>query len=1509
MPTPAQLEPRPYQLQLFELAKRQNVIACADTGTGKTLVAVLLLKWMLDEEGERCASERGGAKKERRISIFLVQHVPLVQQQGDYISANSALEVEKLFGELNIDLWTKEEWARLRNRVDCIVCTAQILMDALNHGFLSIGQINLLVFDEAHHASKDAVYARIMRSHYHKYAGDRPKIFGMTASPIASKDSKFIKSAEELEAVMDARLFTIPVEGRASLAAATFKAKAIQVEYDTKQDACFSDFCVRVMERLRKGGGGPKGFLNRMDRLGPHLGPALCDILLEVTVADGRTEASDLEKLQGLSAAERAEMQKTWNEATEKAPSLDRKMKMLRKICEETAQLTQVLDEEKKADEARDGRVSPKIKKLMRLLEDFKTKRDGRGIIFVKEKLTVVALTRYLSAQLAPQITVEAIVGHSGRQGHNWKHQKEVLAKFRAGNIQLLIATSVVEEGLDVPACNFVIRFDLPETPIQMIQSRGRARQEGSAMYLMCDIGSERDVKLVNDCERIETGMKEWLSALPADRLATMAADDLDEGEDGEAEYVRQLQSKETEARIDAQDAPALLNRYVQSLPNDQYTLTSAVYTLEEDESTSRPRFRCSLVLPARSKLRQLASSWQPSKKTARQAAAFEACKQLYAARELDEHLLPRRPSRRATEVIEVHDENGEVRTVERQKLPLPVAQNLAGLSTPSTYDTCWATRLPFDNIDVAVLGGPLRPLILLTPTKPPSVDYDIELYALKDNIIVPWQPSKMTEIALSEEQMQLAKTYSERVLQLVARSDAAPSASTSSWMVLPADPAADTDALAVQWEEVTALAADPDCPQFRPTDEAGIETLSEDVALAESPDVSKRPYALRKIRKDLSPSGPAPKDTRQAKVGETFQQYYRRVAGKDVRGDGPMLEAQRLPRMQNYTTRSSLRSVTAKIEYLMPAVTYIYPIPASTYRAVMILPSFLGRLNAFLLAQECQATVLKEVAIRIDDLIVALTAPSADLPFSYQKQEFVGDSTLKLLATCHAFVSLPDADEGQLTDLCMRLVSNRALARHSLRLQLWRFVCLNAFTAKTWTPPGYRLPERETGQLEQPAVSWSAKRLADIVEALLGSVASDSIDDKLRVAHHLEILPTEISGFSGFGIQLQKNLAEVPIENRNMPVTETIQRLMRTIGYTFKHPYLALNAVTHSSCMGSVLPSYERLEVLGDALLDFLVVEMLHKKHVSLEEGGLTIMKANSVNNKTLAALAVSLGLQKFLVHSSSMLAGTVASYVEAVEAAQSTEDEKNKGSPQQYWWSIAAPKTCADVSRFLAFDGTSPDKDPLQMIESILGAVLVDSGFNLDTARTFFERNYRPFLERFCTPENALLSSAEDLFEILLRRHCTDWHFAGIEDDTMEEGMLQDGDTLEEGMPSDGTLIELRLPAREPVRIVVHGEAFGETKRGGNDLKHRARTAGKLQRVIMTGAGPKYLTVVFTQFSAQALQCFRKRELEESEVFDALREVWPRGEPLFTKRMCMPRLLLEALCHCEHAQDVDEP
>ena len=141
--------------------------------------------------------------------------------------------------------------------------------------------------------------------------------------------------------------------------------------------------------------------------------------------------------------------------------------------------------------------------------------KEMRCIIFVERKLTARALV-YLIWKMKISSVLDVGFIHSSNAGRNVKDPRDreeichearkmsgTLARFRTGEVNVLVSTSVVEEGIDVPSCNLVVKFDFPQTFRSYVQSRGRARQKGSKYFLMIEDGDAEKVKTYEEWVRV----------------------------------------------------------------------------------------------------------------------------------------------------------------------------------------------------------------------------------------------------------------------------------------------------------------------------------------------------------------------------------------------------------------------------------------------------------------------------------------------------------------------------------------------------------------------------------------------------------------------------------------------------------------------------------------------------------------------------------------------------------------------------------------------------------------------------------------------------------------------------------------------------------------------------------------------------------------------------------------------------------------------------------------------
>jgi hypothetical protein len=207
--------------------------------------------------------------------------------------------------------------------------------------------------------------------------------------------------------------------------------------------------------------------------------------------------------------------------------------------------------------------------------------------------------------------------------------QKNALSLFKSGRINLVIATSVLEEGIDVPACNLVVCFQKPYNLKSFVQRRGRARHRDSELVLLLESTDK-----TTEWHQLEQAMRK----IYEDEMRVLQEILL--LEDTEEPGNRIFEVPSTGALVDFDNVVAHLYHFCATLPKKEYADLRPEFIC--DESGGLVRARVILPLSVNEKVRTAESqgSWL-SEKNAIKDAAFVAYVALYHAGLISDNLLP----------------------------------------------------------------------------------------------------------------------------------------------------------------------------------------------------------------------------------------------------------------------------------------------------------------------------------------------------------------------------------------------------------------------------------------------------------------------------------------------------------------------------------------------------------------------------------------------------------------------------------------------------------------------------------------------------------------------------------------------------------------------------------------------------------------------------------------------------------------------------------------------------
>ncbi|KAM8806956.1 interferon-induced helicase C domain-containing protein 1 [Eudromia elegans] len=516
-----ELSLRDYQMEVAKPAlDGENIIICLPTGSGKTRVAVYITKDHLDKK--RRASEPGKV-------IVLVNKVPLVEQHLEKEFHPVLKHWYRVIG-LSGDTQLKISFPEVVKQNDVIISTAQILENSLSNAAeeeeegVCLSDFSLIIIDECHHTQKEGVYNNIMRRYLKEKIKNRklakensplirqPQILGLTASPGVGGATSQVKAMEHILKIcanLDARRIMTVEEYAAQLRDQVKEPYKKTVIADDKRRDPFREKIIKIMTDIQN-----YCQLHPKSDFGTQP--------YEQWVIREEKKAAKEEKRKQRVCAEHLKKYNDALQINDTIRMVDAYNHLRSFYKEEKSKKTVLSDDEdepavSKQDETDEfliGLFYAKKKKLKELakksdyenetltklretlMEEFTKTDEPRGIIFTRTRQSASALLQWITDNKKFEevgIKAQYLIG----AGHNSEtkpmtqnEQREVLDKFRDGRVNLLIATTVAEEGLDIKECNIVIRYGLVTNEIAMVQARGRARADESTYALVASIGS-----------------------------------------------------------------------------------------------------------------------------------------------------------------------------------------------------------------------------------------------------------------------------------------------------------------------------------------------------------------------------------------------------------------------------------------------------------------------------------------------------------------------------------------------------------------------------------------------------------------------------------------------------------------------------------------------------------------------------------------------------------------------------------------------------------------------------------------------------------------------------------------------------------------------------------------------------------------------------------------------------------------------------------------------------------
>jgi ERCC4-related helicase len=497
------IEFREYQVNIADASRDKNTLVVLPTGLGKTVIALFLIAKKLRE-------------KQSKI-LFLAPTKPLVMQHATFLQEFLLIpdeEVVVFTGEVTPEK-RKQSWDSSR----IIVSTPQVIENDLLTGRISLKDVSLLVFDEAHHATGNYAYVFINEQYIAQYP--HPHILGITASPgndlerillicknlsiehveIRTKQDPDVKPYVH-DVSFTWRKISVPADFSYAIQlmqnALLIRLKSLK-ELDFIPDASVSTITKTKLLDAQK-----KIQLEIRSRINPP------SVLFAAAATQSEAlklyYAIEILQTQGVQSV-RQYFQRMQLEARSKSGSKSSKHLMDDPVVLEAIAYVKSLSIE-----------HPKLDAVEEIVvKQLESNPASRIIVFTHYRDTSKMVEERLQSN--PLIKPIRFIGQGGKlndKGLTQKQQAEIVEKFRQGVYNVLIATSVAEEGLDIPSTELVVFYEPIPSEIRNIQRRGRTARKMSGKVVILITKGTPDEGYYWASKRREKQMRSELELLRA---------------------------------------------------------------------------------------------------------------------------------------------------------------------------------------------------------------------------------------------------------------------------------------------------------------------------------------------------------------------------------------------------------------------------------------------------------------------------------------------------------------------------------------------------------------------------------------------------------------------------------------------------------------------------------------------------------------------------------------------------------------------------------------------------------------------------------------------------------------------------------------------------------------------------------------------------------------------------------------------------------------------------------